>query len=155
MSKLMESDFYYGAVLSTLLNNGICPMLIEGGADRQVYDFTTDEKEIRMFVKYRSAPIETKTEDYFSWQFVFSEKDLREINSYLKSNKEFSLGLVCGASKLNKSQYVVVEREVVEELFSQRKTSLTVSRRKNERYFRISIGGGRENSIKVKANRIY
>lgn len=42
MSKLKEADFCYGAVLSTLFNNGICPMLIEGGNDRQVYEFTTD-----------------------------------------------------------------------------------------------------------------
>ena len=155
MAKLVESDFYYGAVLSTLLNNGICPMLIEGGADRQVYDFTTDEKETRLFVKYRSAPIDTKTEGYFSWQFIFSDKDLREIKDYLKSERDFSLGLVCGANKLNQSQYVVLERKVIEELFVQGKTSLTVSRKKNERYFRVAVGGGRDNSIKVKANRIY
>ena len=72
MAKLLESDFYYGAILSTLLNNGICPMLIEGGTDRQVYDFTTNDKEFRLFTKYRSAPINTKTEGYSSWQFIFS-----------------------------------------------------------------------------------
>lgn len=155
MAKLRESDFYYGAVLSTLLNNGICPMLIEGGTDRQVYDFTTDEKEIRMFVKYRSTPIDTKTEGYCSWQFIFSDKDVREIKDYLISKKDFALGLVCGADKLNESQYAVLGREVIEELFAQGKTSLTVSRKKNERCFRVSIGGGRDNSIKVKANRIY
>ena len=101
MAKLLESDFYYGAILSTLLNNGICPMLIEGGTDRQVYDFTTNDKEFRLFAKYRSTPINTKTEGYNSWQFIFSEKDMDEIKAYLNSGKEFSIGLVCGADALN------------------------------------------------------
>lgn len=155
MAKLMEFDFYYGAVWSTLLNNGVCPVLIEGGCDRQIYRITTDEKETLLFVKYRSSPNDTKKEDYFSWSFVFSDNDLRELNDLLKSEREFSLGLVCGANKLNQSQYVVLDRKDIRELFSQGKTSLTVSRKKNERYFRVSIGGGRDNSLKIKANRIY
>ncbi|MBQ8566949.1 MAG: hypothetical protein IJ445_05135 [Clostridia bacterium] len=155
MAKLLESDFYYGAILSTLLNNGICPMLIEGGTDRQVYDFTTNHKEFRLFAKYRSAPINTKTEGYCSWQFIFSEKDMDEIKAYLNSGKEFSIGLVCGADALNQSQYAVLKRKNIEELIKQGKTSVTLSRKKGERAFRISIGGGRENSLKIKANEIY
>ena len=155
MAKLLESDFYYGAILSTLLNNGICPMLIEGGTDRQVYDFTTNDKAFRLFAKYRSAPINTKTEGYCSWQFIFSDKDMDEIKAYLNSGKELSIGLVCGADALNQSQYAVLKRENIEELIKQGKTSVTLSRKKGERAFRISIGGGRENSLKIKANEIY
>ena len=130
-------------------------MLIEGGTDRQVYDFTTDKKDFRMFAKYRSAPIETKTEEYSSWQFVFSINDLGEIKKYLKSGREFSLGLVCGTIPLNQSEYAVIHRDVVEALLEQNKTSLTISRKKGERAFRVSIGGGRENSLKIKANEIF
>ena len=60
MSILKEADFYYGAVLSTLINRGICPALVESGKDRQIYDFVTNKKEFRLFVKYRSRPINTK-----------------------------------------------------------------------------------------------
>ena len=155
MAKLLESDFYYGAILSTLLNNGICPMLIEGGTDRQVYDFTTNEKDFRMFAKYRSSPINTKTEGYYSWQFVFSDKDMDEIKAYLDSGKEFSVGLVCGTDILSQSQYAVLKREIIQELIKQGKTSVTISRKKGERAFRISIGGGRENALMIKANEIY
>ena len=59
MSILKEADFYYGAVLSTLINRGICPALVESGKDRQIYDFVTNKKEFRLFVKYRSKPINT------------------------------------------------------------------------------------------------
>lgn len=33
------------------------------------------------------------------------------------------------------------------------KSSITISRKKNERAYRISVGGGRSNSMKIKANR--
>ena len=130
-------------------------MIIEGGKDRQVYDFTTNKKDFIMFAKYRSTPIETKREGYFSWQFVFLSKDLNEIKEYLKSEKEFSLGLVCGVNPLNQSEYAVLHRDAVEELFAQGKTSITISRKKGEHDFRVSIGGGRENSLRIKANEIF
>ena len=112
MSKLKEADFYYGAILSTLLNNKICPVLIEGGADRQVYDFTTDHKDFRLFVKYRSVPT-TKAQDYNSWQFVFSDSDITELTEYLKLGLELSVGLVCGQEVLNQSQYAVLHKDVI------------------------------------------
>ncbi|MGI6534583.1 MAG: hypothetical protein ACOX23_08325 [Peptococcia bacterium] len=33
------------------------------------------------------------------------------------------------------------------------KTSITISRKKNEKAYRISVGGGRENAMQVKASR--
>lgn len=155
MSKLKEADFYYGAILSTLLNNGICPMIIEGGTDRQVYDFTTDHTEFRLFVKYRSAPIDTKTDDYLSWQFVFSGSDISEIQEYISSNKKLSLGLVCGMSALNQSEYAVLHEDEIKEILQNGKTSLTLSRIKGEHAFRVSVGGGREKAKQIKSNRLY
>lgn len=45
MARLKTADFYYGAVLSMLFNSHINPALIEGGEDRQVYDFTTKKAD--------------------------------------------------------------------------------------------------------------
>lgn len=50
MSILKEADFYYGAVLSTLINRGICPALVESGKDRQIYDFVTNKKESQIAI---------------------------------------------------------------------------------------------------------
>lgn len=154
MSKLKEADFYYGAVLSTLLNNKICPVLIEGGTDRQVYDFTTDHKDFRLFVKYRSAPT-TKAQDYNSWQFVFSDSDIHELTEYLGLGLELSVGLVCGQEVLNQSQYAVLHKDVIEKIFDEGKKSLTISLKKGEKAFRISVGGGRDNAIRIKTNVLY
>ncbi|MGB4700972.1 MAG: hypothetical protein WBI01_00505 [Syntrophomonadaceae bacterium] len=47
--KFKEADFYYGAVLSLLFNNGIDPALVESSNSRQIYDFTTDNVDFRLF----------------------------------------------------------------------------------------------------------
>lgn len=155
MSRLKESDFYYGAVLSTLLNNDICPALIEGDGDRQVYDFTTDHKDFRLFVKYRSAPININYPDYHSWQFTFSPGDIEELKSYMELDKELSLGLVCGNKTLGQSHFAILHKQELEQIFAQGKNSLTISLKKGEHSFRISVGGGRSNALKVKTNRLY
>ena len=155
MSQLKKSDFYYGAVLSTLLNNEICPALIEGGTDRQVYDFTTDHKDFRLFLKFVSAPIKTQTTDYRSWQFVFSPSDISELNKYMKLDKGLSVGLICGEKTLTQSQYAVLDKEVISQIFQMQKDSVTISIKKGERFFRLFIGGGRDNAIRIKRNRLY
>ena len=142
MSTLKEADFYYGAVLSTLINKGICPALIEKGKDRQIYSFTTNKKDFLLFLKYRSKPIDTKTPNYTSWQFCFSDDDISELTQFISSAKHLSVGLVCGNEKLSTSEYAVLNRDNLALLFSQSKTTFTISRKKGEKAFRILIGGG-------------
>lgn len=162
MAKLKESDFYYGAVLSMLLNNKICPALVESGKDRQVYEFTTDQGDFKLFLKYRSAPT-TKNEDiYRSWQFNFTESDLKELHQYIEEEKHLSVGLVCGESELGKSLYAVLHKEELCSLLEAGKTSLTISFKKSEKSkkskkrkkcFRIPVGGGRDNDMQIPADR--
>ena len=66
MAELKTSDFYYGAILSHFVNNGICPVLLEAGKDRQLYEFMTDNRDFVLFAKYRSKTTTSK-EDYISW----------------------------------------------------------------------------------------
>lgn len=155
MARLTESDFYYGSILSMLFNNGICPMLIEGGADRQVYSFTTNQEDFRLFLKYRSFAAATKNDDYQSWQFVFSDADIEELRRFIAEDTHLSLGLVCGMKELKKSEYAVLHKEELLELLDAGKTSVTVSRKTGEKNFRVSVGGGRANAMQIPANRKY
>lgn len=155
MAKLKEADFYYGSIISTLLNNNICPVLVEGGTDRQIYEFTTNEGDFKLFLKYRSEPIQTKTAGYQSWQFVLSADDVAELQGFIADDKHLSVGLVCGMNSLSKSEYAVLHKEEISELLGAGKTSITISRKDREKAFRISVGGGRENAMQVKSNRKY
>lgn len=154
MAKLKEADFHYGAVLSTLLNNNITPAIIESGEDRQIYNFTTDSKDFRLIVKYRKSQIPTKKNDYYSWQFNLSD-DLIDLKKNINSPIKLSLGLVCGKEQLNESEYAVLHKDEIKLILDEGKESITISRKKGERAFRISMGGGRVNSMQIKSNRLY
>lgn len=159
MSKVRTADFYYGAVLSVLFNNksngSITPAIVEGDDDRQVYDFTTDNIQFRLFVKYRADKQQKDNDtEYQSWLFTFTENDRNEIQSYI-NDKDCNLiiALMCGSKNLTESEIALLDKEQIEEIIALNKTSITISRKKGERDFRISKGGGRDNSIKVKADR--
>lgn len=153
MSKLKTADFYYGAVLSTLFNNHINPALIESGDDRQVYDFTTNKGDFRMFVKYRAENKKTRRVDYMSWDFNLVN-DIDEIRRYISEGKNLVLFLVCGMSELKDSELAILDKNDLAELFDLGKNTITISRKKNEKAYRIAIGGGRSNSKQIKASRI-
>ncbi len=106
-----------------------------------------------MFIKYRAHKQNTKKQDYCSWQFVFAGNELCEIKGYIQDDYNLTMALVCGEAGLSDSEIAVLDTEQIKEILSLDKTSLTISRMKNERYYRASIGGGRNNSMQVKANR--
>jgi len=95
-----------------------------------------------------------KKDNYRSWQFTFSKEDLDEIFRYLDEKYNLLLALVCGEEKLHESEYAVLNSEEIKQCFGNNKTSITISRIKGEKAFRISIGGGRSKSIKIPSNRL-
>ncbi|KUO63251.1 MAG: hypothetical protein APF84_01795 [Gracilibacter sp. BRH_c7a] len=153
MSKIKVADFYYGAVLSMLFHNNIKPALVEGNDDRQVYDLTTNNTEFRLFIKYRTDKQNIITKDYNSWVFILSENDRKEILYYLDSGYNLIIALACGVKGLIDSELAMLDKHEIKQIIDLQKGSITISRRKNERSFRISIGGGRNSSIQIKANR--
>ncbi|MDQ0341191.1 hypothetical protein J2S00_004035 [Caldalkalibacillus uzonensis] len=153
MARFTVADFYYGAVLSMLFNNKIVPVLFERNESRQIYNLSTNNGDFRMFIKYRSYPT-VNQDDYRSWHFVFSDKDIEELFKYLDDEYKLLLALVCGSKEFKNSELAVLHPEEIKEYFSTGRTTLTISRKKNEKQFRISIGGGRNNSIKILTNRL-
>ncbi len=153
MAKFTEADFYYGSVLSLLLNNHITPALVEGDNDRQVYDITTNKIERRIYMKYRKNKEVRKTVDYNSWNFTLTDTEIKELSNYIENKCKLTLVLICGDEKLYESEVIALDQDDVKTLFDINKTSLTVSRRKSEKAFRISLGGSRESAMTVKCNR--
>lgn len=154
MSKFRAVDFYYGAVLSMLFTRGIVPALVESNNDRQVYDFTTDNTDFRLFIKYRAQGRIGKNGDYYSWQFVFTDEDIARIFEYLDGKQNLIIALVCGKEKLDESELAILNSEEIKQCIGNGRTSFTISRAKGEKAFRISIGGGSDNSIKIPSNRL-
>lgn len=155
MSELKVADFYYGAILSNLINDKLCPVLIENGQGRRIYNCATNSGDFRILAKYRSNPTETKKDDYSSWQFNFSSEELLEFRSCITADRKISVILICGNRDLGKSEYAVLYSEDLQKLLELGKESITISRSKGEKAYRISIGGGRENAHKIPSSRPY
>lgn len=152
MTKVNVSDFYYGSVLSLLLNNHFKPALVEGGKDRQVYDITTNSGQFRLFMKYRANKEPRVSTN--SWLFTITESDKNEIIKYINEGHNLVVALVCGVEGFIDSQIAFIKSDEIFDLIVERKkNSLTISRKTRERAFRISRGGGRENALTIKANR--
>lgn len=152
MPKFKEADFYYGSVLSMLISKNINPVLIENDNDRQVYDFTTNKDEFRGFFKYRTLRKRNKTDNYYSWDFNFTN-DYDEIMGYINEGKNVLLFLVCGAVKLKESELAILDKDEILKIFSNNKKTITISRKKREKAFRIPLGSGRTNALTIKYDR--
>ena len=154
MATIKVADFYYGSVISMLLNNGIKPVLIEGNDDRQIYDFTTNQVSSRLFVKYRADKQPTTTENYNSWMFSFTQSDLDELHQFIDVGIKLVLALVCGSKNLSDSELALLDNDDVKQILDKGKSSITISRCKGERKYRISVGGGRSKSMRINCNRL-
>lgn len=119
----------------------------------KLYNLTTDNNECRLFIEYRSDKVETKTGDYNSWAFTLTKRDKSEIKAIIDKGHNLVLALVCGVEELGNSELVLLDKEQVKKLLDLGKESMTVSRKKHEKAYRISIGGGRENAMQVAVNR--
>ncbi len=145
--------FCYGAALSVLFNNSnskITAALIESDDNRQLYGLMTDKNECRLFIKYRSAEIDTKTEDYYSWLFNLTERDRSEIQALINEGHNLVLALVCGVAGLSDSEIALIDKEQGKGLIDMEKDSITISRRKGEHAYRISIGGAGKTPCRLR-----
>lgn len=154
MSEMKMCDYYYGAVLSNLFSHNVVPALIENGDKRRVYSFTTDNNEFTLFVKYTSKAISNRTNGYRSWKFTLSD-DYQRLSEYLSHNNNILLALVCATEELKGSELALLDSSELKQLIATSKSSINISRKKNERYYTIAVDNKRiHDCIKIKANKL-
>lgn len=166
-----KEDFYCGAFLSFLLNNGIKPALFEESKDnnRKIYDFATDKGDFRVYVKYSEKPASESTNRETSiWNFPFTDKQLKEIKMLHQPNREIHFVFICGVGieDLNKTKIAVIPYEVIYKCIDvdrqgpYRAQSIKVKYAKGARNFcvygtnRSDKMGKEDHTIKVSAKNI-
>ncbi|MBY0116509.1 hypothetical protein NST33_25005 [Paenibacillus sp. FSL L8-0435] len=113
--KLTQEDFYCGAFLSYLLNNGIVPALFEDRAalNRKVYDFTTDKGDFRVYVKSSENPAsKSDMKNSSIWNFPFTDAQIDELRTLYVTNKQLYFAFVCGQSELKNSKIAVIPADI-------------------------------------------
>ena len=113
---LTREDFFCGAFLSYLLNNGIVPALFEERIDpnRKIYDFTTDKGDFRVYVKFSENPASKSDQKNSSiWNFPFTENQIDELKSVKPEGRQMYFAFVCGRTALNKSQIAIIPEGII------------------------------------------
>ena len=108
---LTREDFFCGAFLSYLLNNGIVPALFEERIDlnRKIYDFTTDKGDFRVYVKFSENPASKSDQKNSSiWNFPFTENQIDELKNVKCDGRQMYFAFVCGKTALNKSEIAII-----------------------------------------------
>ncbi|TDQ32139.1 hypothetical protein [Aureibacillus halotolerans] len=107
-TSLQHVDFYYGALLSFMINKGNQPSLLRDNENRRMYNVQTDEGHYHLYVKYATSPIKPIREAKKQWSFTYSGE---EVNEIIKQHKvqPLTFAFVCGFhSKLNESHLAIL-----------------------------------------------
>ncbi|ADD03134.1 conserved hypothetical protein [Thermoanaerobacter italicus Ab9] len=157
MSILRKADFYYGAMLSCLINNGLAPMIIEPGDSRRIYSLTTNNDDYKIYAKYVSKPLKRQKEDAKLWQFIFSRDEIEFIKDYKENEKKLYFALICGQENLQNSEIALLSLEEAKDcldIYYERDSyRITVKREKGIHGLKV-YGTGRADVINGKDNTI-
>lgn len=166
---ITREDFYCGAFLSVLLNNGIVPALFEERTDssRKIYDFTTDKGDFRVYVKFSEKPSSrSESKGSYIWNFPFTDSQIDEIENMEANDRILYFIFVCGRKSLNKSRIAVVPKEVISQCVDfkriQKYKSQSIKIRLIKGHWDFDIYGtaradkinGHDNTLKVRINSI-
>ena len=164
MGYVRKADFYYGAMLSGLVNNGIAPAIIEPGDSRRIYSLTTNSGNYRIYAKFVSTPTKRQKADTQLWQFTFSPKEIQYIRDYREDNHKIYFAFICGQQDLQNSEIAFMSlEEVVDclDIYYERSNyHITIRYVKNSHGLRAHGTGradildGQDNTIRIHRNYI-
>ena len=100
MGAVRKADFYFGSMLSCLINNGLAPAIIEPGDSRRIYKLSTDNGDYQLYAKYVSSPSRRQKKDAQLWQFIFSPDEVKYIRNYQDNGQKLPESVIKTRSKL-------------------------------------------------------
>lgn len=107
MGVLNKADFYYGALLSELINSGFAPAIFEKGDIRRIYSLSNDHGDFVIYAKYASNT-SSQNSHTIRWQFSFTDDELDRIRSFYKSPKQHYFAFICGVNELKGSEIAIL-----------------------------------------------
>ncbi|ACB84378.1 hypothetical protein [Natranaerobius thermophilus] len=137
MCIVRKADYYYGALLSVLVNNEFSPVMIEAGNKRKIYGLFTDNgDEYQIYSKFLSKP-SSNGQNSSTWSFVFSDNEIEEIKTIKgkKQGKDTIFAFICSQNKLNNTEIALIKFEELEkciDLNRQYQGQLSVSIRRKK-----------------------
>lgn len=149
--KLKQQHFYYGAILSALIEynpDASMVMLQKDVDDRRVYQIETNTNQ-GCYIFFKHA-FEKKNVDS-SWLFTFTQPDILQLKNYHTQKIPTFLYLLCANTNLKNSEIAILK---LDEFLKLNKTSITIKIPKNSHTFHIARGNSPVNDYEFPRNRI-
>lgn len=118
MATLLRKDFFYGAFLSSMVQQRVIPALIESHDDWRLYRITTKKGKYDVLAKYLVKE-QNKRYRKHSWRFDITDNETSMIEEYYKGKKEHPLllALVCtNKTEMHKSELALLNMEEISEV---------------------------------------
>lgn len=153
---LAKGDFYFGALLSRLVNSGFAPAIIDEGEKRRIYSLANNYGDYTVYAKYASKPDANRSETK-RWDFVFSPDELVSIQN-VKRLEQYVFAFVCGVEELKDSEIAFLThgelKRCVGEDYQTPNRRVSVRVDKGSWNFIVYGTGldGKENPIKITRN---
>lgn len=160
MANIRKSDYYYGAFLSVIMNNGITPMLIENNESRRIFFIATDSSDFEVFTKYSSTAHPSHKDAILRWNFTFTKRDKNELKRLAEEGQNPQIVLICSTGIANDAQSEIAVLDISEinqciDLNRSYKGNsiITIKRIKNKKKLYV-YGTARSEFINQKPNHI-
>jgi hypothetical protein len=157
MGVLNKADFYYGALLSGLINSGFTPAIFEQEENRRIYSVTADAGDFMIYSKYVSNPLPRQVEDVQLWQFSFSHDEIEKIRHFNDGNKKHYFALICGKKSFKGSEIAMLSlteaKECLDPNYARDSYRISVKVEKGKHGIRV-YGTGRADIVEGKDNTI-
>lgn len=109
MCKLKNTDFYYGAFLSALLNNpNGRPSLFDETNSRRIYCLETNNNgECYFFAKYVTAQ-KNKNDSFSHWIFNFTTAEISKLQELHREKGQVKVVLICVKEGFSDSELAII-----------------------------------------------
>lgn len=152
MKSLKQEHFYYGAILTAIMefNPDTSIVLLQPQNEtRKIYKIQTNQsQECIIFFKHA---FEKKIGSQ-SWLYQFSEDDKNFLNECYQKKIPVFIYLLCAVNNLKNSEIAVLRYEEFKEVYS--KTNFTISKEKRSRNFYLHRSKSPKDSILFSRSRI-
>lgn len=149
--KLKQQHFYYGAILSALIEynpDASVVMLQKDIENRGVYKLETNkDKDCCVFFKHATEKKSVQN----SWLFTFTDNDMALLKNYHKEKISTFLCLLCIKPNFKESEIAILK---LDEFLMLNKINITIKIPKNSRYFCAARDKSPLNDFKFPRNRI-
>lgn len=158
MARLTKENFYFGAILTAILeyNPETSIVLLQPDEEsRRIYKIETNEsQECVIFFKYATNKSNSvsKLNDTNSWVYQFSDKEKMYLKKCHDNKTPVFIYLLCSFDSLKNSEIAVLQYDEFKDVSE--KQSITISLNKHSRNFCLHRSKSRQDVINIPKKRI-